>query len=59
MAVRDDLVAQVEQALKVAKFESPTGPLTPGDYLMMANAAVDAAAVFVFEQLTAGSGGQP
>lgn len=59
MTVRDDLVAQVQQALRVAVVSLPssTGPLTPADYLVMANAAVDTVAVFVFEQLAAGVDG--
>jgi hypothetical protein len=50
MTIRDDLVTQVEQALKVADSVSATDY-----YKTLANAAVDAVAIYVYEQLASGS----
>jgi hypothetical protein len=55
MSIRDDLVAQVEQAIKdVPLLMAGNVPLP--DIPTMANAAVDAVAIFVFVQLASGEG---
>jgi hypothetical protein len=48
MTVRTDLVAQVKKAIIVAS------GVAPDDYDGMATAAVDAVAVYVYEQLASG-----